>query len=221
MSFSPPLQCFPIPSPLVSRCVRSSPWSFFRVSAGAALGRRSTSSSSLRRIVTANLGFDNEPGDGKVEDARAGDVKELSSDVRDRKSGKKLLKAFSSNELLQRLKRYGIAGVLAYGLLNTVYYLTTFLLVWFYIAPAPGKMGYAAAVERFLKLLAMVWAGSQVTKIVRAGGALALAPFVDQGLSWFTVKFKFESKGQAFAAIAGLCFSLALLLFFGLTLLWA
>ncbi|RZS15390.1 hypothetical protein BHM03_00047229 [Ensete ventricosum] len=51
--------------------------------------------------------------------------------------------------------------------------------------------------------------------------ALALAPFVDRGLSWFTVKFKFESKGQAFAAIAGLCFGLALLLFFGLTLLWA
>lgn len=64
----------------------------------------------------------------------------------------------------------------------------------FYIAPAPGKMGYAAAVERwlimffcfwckhaqillalypeyrFLKLLVTIWAGSQVTKIVRAGG---------------------------------------------------
>ncbi|RRT69384.1 hypothetical protein B296_00029423 [Ensete ventricosum] len=57
--------------------------------------------------------------------------------------------------------------------------------------------------------------------IFRVLGALALAPCVDRGLSWFTVKFKFESKGQAFAAIAGLCFGLALLLFFGLTLLWA
>ncbi|THU47362.1 hypothetical protein C4D60_Mb09t14690 [Musa balbisiana] len=178
----------PVTISLRKRCVRSSPWSCFRVSAGA-LGRRSSSSSSLRRIVTANLGFDNEPGDGKVEDARAGDVKGLSSDIRDRKNGKKSLKAFSPNE--------------------------------FYIAPAPGKMGYAAAVERFLKLLATIWAGSQVTKIVRAGGALALAPFVDRGLSWFTVKFKFESKGQAFAAIAGLCFGLVLLLFFVLTLLWA
>ncbi|XP_020525983.1 uncharacterized protein LOC18439458 isoform X2 [Amborella trichopoda] len=119
----------------------------------------------------------------------------------------------SSKELMERLKNYGVSGVLSYGLLNTAYYLTTFILVWFYVAPAPGKMGYAAAVERFLKLMAMVWAGSQVTKIARAGGALVLAPFVDRGLSWFTKKFRFSSRGKAFAAIAGICFGLALLLF--------
>ncbi|KAJ0046780.1 hypothetical protein Pint_05668 [Pistacia integerrima] len=105
--------------------------------------------------------------------------------------------SFSSNEVLKKLRRYGISGILSYGLLNTAYYLTTFLLVWFYVAPAPGRMGYIAAVERFIKVMAMVWAGSQVTKLVRAGGALALAPFVDKGLSWFTVKFKFESQGKA------------------------
>lgn len=123
--------------------------------------------------------------------------------------------------MLERLKRYGAAGVLSYGLLNTVYYVTTFLLVWFIFSPAPGKMGYAAAVERFLKLMAMVWAGSQVTKIFRAGGALALAPFVDRGLRWFTVRFNFKSEGKAFATIVGFCFALAALLFFGLTILWA
>nr|CAD1826139.1 unnamed protein product [Ananas comosus var. bracteatus] len=136
-------------------------------------------------------------------------------------------KSLKITRLLQKLKRYGTAGVLSYGLLNTVYYLSTFLLVWFYFAPAPGRMGYAAAVDRFLKLMAMVWAGSQVTKILRAGGLvhspylLTSTPFVDRGLSWFTVKFKFESETKAFAAIAGLCFGLALLLFLGLTLLWA
>ncbi|CBI40627.3 hypothetical protein CK203_095019 [Vitis vinifera] len=82
-------------------------------------------------------------------------------------------------------------------------------------------MGYLAAVERFVKIMAMVWAGSQVTKLVRAGGALALAPIVDRGLSWFTVKFKFESQGKAFMAIVGFCFGLALILFFIVTLLWA
>ncbi|XP_024452609.1 uncharacterized protein LOC7461324 isoform X6 [Populus trichocarpa] len=102
----------------------------------------------------------------------------------------------------------------------------------FYVAPAPGKMGYFAAAERFLKVMAMVWAGSQVTKLVRAGGicflkrylvprALALAPFVDRGLSWFTVKFKFESQEKAFIAIVGFCFGLALILFLVMTLLWA
>ncbi|KAK9218217.1 hypothetical protein WN943_006854 [Citrus x changshan-huyou] len=71
------------------------------------------------------------------------------------------------------------------------------LLSRFYVAPVPGRMGYVAAVERFLKVLAMVWAGSQVTKLVRAAGALALAPLVDRGLSWFTVKFKFQTQGKA------------------------
>ncbi|XP_057808005.1 uncharacterized protein LOC131022506 isoform X1 [Salvia miltiorrhiza] len=129
--------------------------------------------------------------------------------------------AVSSNEILVRLKRYGISGILSYGLLNTAYYLTTFLVVWFYVAPAPAKMGYLAAAERFLKVMAMVWAGSQVTKLMRAGGALALAPFVDRGLSWFTIKMGFESQGKAFMAIAGLCFGLAFLMFVIVTLLWA
>lgn len=135
------------------------------------------------------------------------------------KDGK--FRAVSSNEILTRLKRYGIAGILSYGLLNTAYYLTTFLVVWFYVTPAPGRMGYLAAVERFLKVMAMVWAGSQVTKLIRAGGALALAPFVDRGLSWFTAKFGFKSQGKAFMAIAGLCFGLAFLMFVIVTLLSA
>ncbi|XP_059649337.1 uncharacterized protein LOC132295189 [Cornus florida] len=125
------------------------------------------------------------------------------------------------NEILKRLRRYGISGILSYGLLNTAYYLTTFLLVWFYVAPAPGKMGYFAAVERFLKIMAMVWAGSQVTKLARAGGALALAPFVDRGLSWFAVKFNFQSQGKAFMVVVGFCFGVAIMLFLVVTLLWA
>ncbi|XP_020675027.1 uncharacterized protein LOC110094196 [Dendrobium catenatum] len=151
------------------------------------------------------------------------DVNEFSQETSglDKENGKESAKKFSSTELMQKLKRYGVAGVLSYGLLNTVYYLTTFLFVWFYFAPAPGRIGYPAAVKRFFKVMAMVWAGSQVTKVLRVGGALALCPFVDRGLSWFTVKFSFESEGKAFAAIAGLCFGLAFLLFLGLTMLWA
>ncbi|KAL5568382.1 hypothetical protein UlMin_024957 [Ulmus minor] len=125
----------------------------------------------------------------------------------------------NSNEKLKQLRRYGTAGLLSYGLLNTAYYLTTFLFVWFYVAPAPGKMGYLAAVERFVKIMGMVWAGSQITKLIRAGGALALAPFVDRGLSWFTAKFKFESQGKASMAIVAFCLGVAMLLFFVVTLL--
>ncbi|KAI7735201.1 hypothetical protein M8C21_030858 [Ambrosia artemisiifolia] len=130
-------------------------------------------------------------------------------------------KPSSSSEILEKLRRYGISGILSYGLLNTVYYLSAFLVAWYYIAPAPGKMGYWAAVKRFVKLMAMVWAGSQVTKLVRAGGALALAPVVDKGLTWFMVKFKFRSQAKAFTVIVGCCFGLAAVLFIVVMLLSA
>lgn len=122
---------------------------------------------------------------------------------------------------MTKLRRYGTAGILSYGLLNTAYYLSAFLVTWFYIAPAPGKMGYFTAVKRFVKLMAMVWAGSQVTKLLRAGGALALAPVVAKGLSWFMTKFKFRSQAKAFTVIVGCCFGLAAVLFLVVTLLSA
>ncbi|KAL8248294.1 hypothetical protein R6Q59_005162 [Mikania micrantha] len=130
-------------------------------------------------------------------------------------------KTSSSSEVLKKLRRYGISGILSYGLLNTAYYLSAFLVTWFYIAPAPGKMGYWAAVKRFVKLMAMVWAGSQVTKLARAGGALALAPVVDRGLTGFMAKFKFRSQAKAFTVIVGCCFGLAAVLFIIVTLLSA
>jgi hypothetical protein len=33
--------------------------------------------------------------------------------------------------MLEQLKQYGLAGIVAYGLLNTLYYIGTFLVVWF------------------------------------------------------------------------------------------
>ncbi|XP_019156358.1 PREDICTED: uncharacterized protein LOC109153062 [Ipomoea nil] len=136
-------------------------------------------------------------------------------------AGNNLGGSLSVKEIVKKLRRYGISGVLSYGLLNTAYYLTTFLVVWIYVAPAPVKMGYLATVKRFFKILAMVWAGSQVTKLARAGGALALAPFVDRGLAWFTAKFGFKSQGKAFMAVVGFCFALAVIVFLMVTLLWA
>ncbi|XP_051187583.1 uncharacterized protein [Lolium perenne] len=190
---------------------------------------RASSVSFQRRRESPLIGRRRQPsptrcsdGSGKVDALNIEETKQpLGSSTGTRNYGKDFLRFFQPKELLEKLKRYGAAGVLAYGLLNTVYYVTTFLLVWFRFSPAPGRMGYAAAVERFLKLMAMVWAGSQVTKVLRAGGALAMAPFVDRGLKWFTVKFHFKSEGKAFATIVGLCFALAAVMFVGLTVLWA
>lgn len=130
-------------------------------------------------------------------------------------------KAAQSKELAAKLRSFGAAGVLAYGLFNTVYYTGAFLFVWLYVAPSPGGLGFTAAAKRFLRVFAMVWAGSQVTKAARAGGALLLAPAVERGLVLVTERFRFRSKGQAFGAVAGACFALAAILFMTITTLWA
>lgn len=75
----------------------------------------------------------------------------------------------------ERLKRAGRSGVLAYGALNAAYYATAFA-----IAAHASTQTRATSVQASLgnatKLLAIVWAGSQATKPLRAALAVGLAP---------------------------------------------
>ena len=41
-------------------------------------------------------------------------------------------------------------------------------------------LGPSGAVRKVAEVAALMWAGSQVTKLARAAGAVALAPFVDR-----------------------------------------
>lgn len=72
--------------------------------------------------------------------------------------------------------------MVAYGILNTLYYTFAFLGAWFWLQPngppATGQ-GWAAAARSVGVVMAGTWVGSQVTKIARAAGAVALAPVVD------------------------------------------
>jgi hypothetical protein len=52
-----------------------------------------------------------------------------------------------------------------------------------------------------------------VTKLLRAGGALALAPAVDKGLELAVQKLKLSSKQQAFALVVAACLALAAAVF--------
>ena len=47
--------------------------------------------------------------------------------------------------LAARLRSYGFAGVAAYGLLNTVYYVTAFLFFWTHVAKVPKGSKVIAA----------------------------------------------------------------------------
>jgi len=124
-------------------------------------------------------------------------------------------------EVTSKLQSFGVAGILAYGLLNTIYYSGAFLFVWLYVLPSPGGLGFRASAQRFISVFASVWAGSQVTKLPRAAGALLLAPMVDRGLNFATSKFNFKSRGAAFRAIVYICLLLALLIFLTITSMWA
>jgi hypothetical protein len=65
-------------------------------------------------------------------------------------------------DLRERLQRYGLSGVLAYGLLNTLYYSCMFLFVWVYVAKVPSGLGLPGAARKFLEVFALTWGGSQV-----------------------------------------------------------
>jgi hypothetical protein len=62
-------------------------------------------------------------------------------------------------------------------------------------------------------VFALVWAGSQVTKVFRLGGALLLAPFADRVLINTQRKLKLKSKQQTFSLLATLLLGSTLLLF--------
>eukprot|EP00898_Chlorokybus_atmophyticus_P005368 jgi/Chlat1/5832/Chrsp4S00493 len=102
--------------------------------------------------------------------------------------------------LVAQLRGLGLAGVLSYGLLNTLYYTVAFLVVWTTVVKVPRSLGLAGAAQRFVQVMAMVWAGSQITKLPRAAGAVVLAPFVDGALTVFMERCVWSNSCRVFWA---------------------
>jgi hypothetical protein len=123
--------------------------------------------------------------------------------------------------LAAELRTHGTAGVLAYGLLNTAYYSTAFVVVWTYVLKVPTGLGTAAAARRVLEVLPIVWAGSQVTKLPRFGGALLLAPVASKLLEAVEARLPQKSRSLAFTLLVLGCLCAAAALFGGIVLLWS
>ena len=83
--------------------------------------------------------------------------------------------------LAAQVKDLGMAGMTAYGVLNTLYYTLAFTTAWSFRA-IPANLSLAAAFRVAGECMALVWAGSQVTKIARLGLAVAGAPKMDEGI---------------------------------------
>lgn len=177
------------------------------------------------------------PGPGILTYTGAGKVGEVS-----------FAAAPAATSVRERLAAAGLAGLVAYGLLNTLYYTGAFLLCWFTVSKAPSGQGVAAAAAAVAKTLAVVWAGSQVTKVPRAGAALLAVPAVDALLAFVRDRLRLGSKRdvscffferrrrcffpsffsihcppplQAFLkVIFPACIGVAVVLFGGVTLMW-
>lgn len=93
--------------------------------------------------------------------------------------------------LKARLVDAGRGGLLAYGILNALYYCGVTALTYSYFfnsdilrisSSVVGSARIAAAVKAMGKVVAIVWAGSQVTKAIRISLAVVLAPFVERNM---------------------------------------
>jgi hypothetical protein len=82
-----------------------------------------------------------------------------------------------------------------------VFYAGAFLAAWSVRGRAVRGAGVAAGMQEGLAVLSAVWLGSQVTKAVRAGLALALAPLFDVAINRVTMKTGARRKAVFAAAV--------------------
>jgi hypothetical protein len=71
---------------------------------------------------------------------------------------------------VRELNKWGLAGVAAYGLLNTLYYSLTVSFFWFFVLKVQPGLGLDVALKKLAEAFIASWALSQVTKIPRAVG---------------------------------------------------
>jgi hypothetical protein len=109
-----------------------------------------------------------------------------------------------------KLAKLGQSGLLAYGFLNFSYYSIATIIAWaslrdnFRTALLTMSIAdrYKASLTRLGKLMAVVWAGSQVTKAFRISGSVFLAPYADDALTTFQRRLNISSRSLAFSILA-------------------
>lgn len=180
-------------APPPSRNCPASALSRHRVFSSASASSSATHARAARRGVRA-LGDAKDADDAEEDADDAEDVEDgVSPTARDSKSSvsgdetpstkASFFAAYSRrvSALAAQVKDLGMAGMTAYGILNTLYYTLAFTTAWSFRA-IPANLSLAAAFRVAGECMALVWAGSQVTKIARLGLAVAGAPKMDQGI---------------------------------------
>ena len=104
-------------------------------------------------------------------------------------------------DLSSKLSHTGQSGLIAYGVLNCLYYTTMTAIVWVYqskniVTSSSASTVVAASSSSTLlttisktasqlgKIMIIVWAGSQITKALRIFLSIAIAPFIDKVIEY-------------------------------------
>lgn len=122
---------------------------------------------------------------------------------------------------LESLRRYGLAGVLSYGILNTIWYAFSFATAWLYVAKVPRGAGIEASARAAGKVFALAWAGSQVTKAARIAGAALGAPLADGLIDRIKVRLDLPTRRAAFGVAVACCAAVAVLVVGGFVVAWS
>ena len=110
--------------------------------------------------------------------------------------------------------------MLSYGILNTLWYASSFATAWLYVAQVPKGAGLAASAKAAGKVFALAWAGSQVTKAARIGAAALGAPLADTLIDWIRKKMDLPTRRAAFGVAVACCAAVAAAVVGGFVVAW-
>ena len=130
------------------------------------------------------------------------------------------LNSLGSPSPLDSLRRYGLAGVLSYGILNTLWYAFSFATACLYVAQVPKGAGLAASAGAAGRVFAIAWAGSQVTKAARIGAAALGAPLADSLMDRIRKGMDLPSRRAAFGVAVACCAAVAAAVVGGFVVAW-
>lgn len=124
--------------------------------------------------------------------------------------------------LQEKLAASGRAGLLAYGILNCLYYISvTAITCYITLKKYPFVINRGATflqrvqfvLSRLGSVAGTVWVGSQITKIFRLSGAVICAPVVDTLMMRCQKYFKLPSRNAAFWFIVAILWATVILFY--------
>ena len=137
---------------------------------------------------------------------------------------------FSVKQLSLKLSQTGQSGLLSYGILNCLYYTSMTAIVWIYqsksviipsVSSSSSMLLFTSIIKKTIlklsKIILIVWAGSQITKIFRLFLSIALAPFIDNIIEYILSKneiFKIKNRNHVIYYIITLLWLFTLSFYF-------